>query len=55
VFVEEWESDPALQQHFATLHVAEFLRAILATIVAPLDVKFHRIASSMDLADVTTG
>ncbi|MGZ4235887.1 MAG: putative quinol monooxygenase [Solirubrobacteraceae bacterium] len=55
VFVEEWESDAALQRHFATSHVAEFLQAIPATIVAPPDVKFHSIASSMDLADVTTG
>jgi quinol monooxygenase YgiN len=53
-FVEEWESDEALQQHFATVHVAEFLRAIQATLVAPPDVKFHTIASSMDLADVTS-
>ena len=36
-------------------HVAEFLQAIRATIVAPPDVKFHSIASSMDLADVTAG
>jgi quinol monooxygenase YgiN len=55
VFVEEWESDDALRQHFATDHVAEFTRAIPATIVAPPDVKFHSIASSMDLADVTPG
>jgi quinol monooxygenase YgiN len=55
VFVEEWESDEALQRHFATSHVAEFMQAIQATIVAPPDVKFHSIASSMDLADVTTG
>ena len=55
MFVEEWESDAALQQHFATSHVAEFLRAIQATLVAPPDVKFHTIASSMDLADVTAG
>jgi quinol monooxygenase YgiN len=55
VFVEEWESDEALQQHFATSHVAEFLQAIQATLVAPPDVKFHTIASSMDLADVTAG
>jgi quinol monooxygenase YgiN len=55
VFVEEWESDAALQEHFATVHVAEFLRAIQATLVAPPDVKFHTIASSMDLADVTGG
>ena len=54
VFVEEWENDEALQQHFATTHVGEFMRAIPATIVGPPDVKFHTIASSMDLADVTT-
>jgi quinol monooxygenase YgiN len=55
VFVEEWEGDEALQRHFATSHIAEFLQAIRATIVAPPDVKFHSIASSMDLADVTAG
>lgn len=55
VFVEEWESDDALRRHFATSHVAVFMRAIPAAIVAPPDVKFHSIASSMDLADVTTG
>ena len=55
VFVEEWESEEALQRHFATVHVAEFLQAIQATIIAPPDVKFHTIASSMDLADVTVG
>ena len=52
VFVEEWDSIQALQQHFATPHIAEFMRAIPATIVAPPDVKFHTIASTMDLADV---
>ena len=55
VFVEEWESDEALKRHFATRHVSEFLQAIPATIVGPPDVKFHTIASSMDLADVSTG
>jgi quinol monooxygenase YgiN len=55
VFVEHWESSEALQRHFATAHVAEFMREIPATLVAPPDVKFHTIASSMDLADVTTG
>ncbi len=53
VFVEEWDSDEALQRHFATPHVRDFMRAIPATIVAPADVKFHTIASSMDLADVS--
>jgi quinol monooxygenase YgiN len=55
VFVEEWESGEALQQHFATSHVGEFMQGIPATIVAPPDVKFHTIASSMDLADVSGG
>ena len=55
VFVEEWESNEALQLHFATPHVREFMQAIPATIVAPPDLKFHTIASSMDLADVSGG
>jgi quinol monooxygenase YgiN len=55
VFVEEWDSDEALKRHFATAHVREFLQAIPATIVAPPDVKFHTIASSLDLAEVTGG
>ncbi len=54
VFVEEWEDDAALQRHFATAHIAEFMRAIPDAVVAPPDVKFHTIASSMDLADVST-
>jgi quinol monooxygenase YgiN len=52
VFVEEWESSEALQRHFATQHVGEFMAAIPATLVAPPDVKFHTIAGTMDLADV---
>src|ERR1700740_3827105 len=51
VFVEEWDSDDALKRHFATEHVAEFMRAIPATLAAPPDVKFHTVASSLDLAD----
>jgi quinol monooxygenase YgiN len=54
VFVEEWDSDEALQRHFATAHIREFLDAIPATIVAPPDVKFHTIASSRDLADMSS-
>ncbi len=53
VFVEEWRSDEALQQHFATPHIAEFMRAIPTAITAPPDVKFHTVASSIDLADVS--
>ena len=52
VFVEEWESSEALRQHSAAAHVAEFMRAIPRAIVAPPDVKFHTIESSMDLADL---
>jgi len=55
VFVEEWEDDAALKRHFATAHISDFMRAIPAAIVEPPDVKFHTIASSMDLADVSGG
>jgi quinol monooxygenase YgiN len=55
VFVEEWDGDEALQRHFATPHVREFMRAIPATIVGAPDVKFHTIARSVDLADVSGG
>jgi quinol monooxygenase YgiN len=53
VFVEEWDSDEALQRHFRTAHINEFMQAIPATLIAAPDVKFHTIASSMDLADVS--
>ncbi|MCW3069224.1 MAG: hypothetical protein JWL67_1849 [Solirubrobacterales bacterium] len=55
VFVEEWEDMQALERHFTTPHIREFMLAIPATIVAPPDVKFHTIASSMDLAEVSGG
>jgi quinol monooxygenase YgiN len=55
VFVEEWESSEALQRHFASTHIREFMQAIPATIVAPPDVKFHTVESTMDLSDVSTG
>jgi len=52
VFIEEWDSNEALQRHFATSHITEFMQAIPETLVAPPDVKFHNVASTMDLADV---
>jgi quinol monooxygenase YgiN len=55
VFVEEWETGEALRRHFTTAHVVEFMQAIPATLIAPPDVKFHTIASTMDLSEVTTG
>jgi quinol monooxygenase YgiN len=52
VFVEEWESNEALQRHFATPHIAEFMGAVPDTLVAAPDVKFHTIAETVDLADI---
>ncbi len=52
VFVEEWQDEEALQQHFRTPHIAEFMGAITATITAPPDVRFHEIASTRDLSQV---
>jgi quinol monooxygenase YgiN len=52
VFVEEWQSEEALQEHFRTGHIAEFMGAVLATVVAPPDVQFHEIASTRDLSQV---
>lgn len=53
VFLEEWEDSDALERHFATPHIDEFMRTVPATLIAPPDVKFHTIASSKDLADMT--
>jgi quinol monooxygenase YgiN len=53
VFIEEWVSDEALQHHFAMPHIAEFMRAIPAAIVAPPDVRFHTIERTRDLSNVT--
>jgi quinol monooxygenase YgiN len=55
VFIEEWESEEALRRHFSTAHVKAFMSSMRAAITAPPDVKFHTIASSMDLADVGRG
>jgi quinol monooxygenase YgiN len=52
VFVEEWVSDEALQQHFATPHIDEFMQEAADTLVAPPDVKFHTVAQTVDLADI---
>ena len=52
VFVEEWESQAALEAHFATSHIATFMRDMPGTLVAAPDVRFHTVASSAGLADV---
>jgi quinol monooxygenase YgiN len=53
VFVEEWESMDALELHFRTPHIAEFMGAIQNAIIGPPDVKFHDIARSIDLSEVS--
>jgi quinol monooxygenase YgiN len=55
VFVEEWDSNEALQRHFASPHIGEFMRLIPAAIVGSPDVKFHTIASTADLSNVSAG
>jgi quinol monooxygenase YgiN len=52
VFVEEWESEDALQLHFRTPHISEFMQVVRRAIVAAPDVKFHRIGSTRDLSQV---
>jgi quinol monooxygenase YgiN len=53
VFVEEWDGDEALQEHFRTPHIAEFIQAIPAALVAPPEVSFHEVAATRDLSDVS--
>ena len=55
MFVEEWRDDDALQAHFKTPHIAEFMAAIPDAIVGAPDVKFHEVASSRDLGEVGAG
>jgi len=47
------ERGGTLQTHFATAHIAEFMQAIPATLVAPPAVSFHTIERTRDLSDVT--
>jgi quinol monooxygenase YgiN len=55
VFIEEWESDEALQTHFTTPHIAELMRTIPDTMVAPPEVSFHTIERTRDLSNITGG
>jgi quinol monooxygenase YgiN len=55
VFVEEWESDEALKAHFAEPHLADFMRAVPATLAAPPQASFHTVASTRDLTEVGAG
>jgi len=53
VFVEEWADQGALERHFATDHIRVFMSSVPDTLVAPPEVKFHTVASSVDLADAS--
>ena len=55
VFVEEWNDEDALQQHFRTAHIEEFMGSVLGAITAPRDVKFHQVAGTRDLSEVGSG
>jgi quinol monooxygenase YgiN len=55
VVVEEWADDAALQEHFRTAHIAEFMAAMPPTLAAAPDVQFHEVASTRTLADITAG
>ncbi len=52
VFVEEWKDEEALQRHFRTAHIADFMRSVPATLLAPPEVKFHTISSTRDISEV---
>ena len=52
MFIEEWASEEALREHFATAHIASFMAAFPATLSAVPDVKFHTVAGTRDLAEI---
>lgn len=52
VIVEEWADDAALQAHFKTPHIAEFMPKVGTLVTAPPDVGFHEVASTRDLSNV---
>jgi len=54
VFVEEWEDEEALQRHFRTPHIADFMHAVPATLLVPPEVRFHTVASTRDLSEVAS-
>src|SRR5665213_744809 len=53
VFIEVWESDQALQRHFATEHIAQFMQAVPETLVEAPDVQFHTVAGSVSYTHLT--
>lgn len=55
VFIEEWASEEALREHFATPHIATFMSTFPATLSAAPDAKFHSVASTRDLTEISRG
>lgn len=53
LFVEEWDDWAALRRHFSTAHIAEFMSTVSDALVAEPEVRFHTIASTKTLADVS--
>ncbi|MGH7893743.1 MAG: putative quinol monooxygenase [Candidatus Binatia bacterium] len=43
---EEWESAEALQQHFATPHMAEFQRRLPSIVAGPASIMRYEVASA---------
>ena len=46
---EEWESQDALEDHFKTSHMAEFMEALPALSAGPPDIKRYEISSVAQL------
>ena len=49
VFVEEWDDEQALQEHFGRPHTRTFLADLAGLLAAPADALFHTVASSRRL------
>lgn len=52
VMVEEWESQEALDAHFRTDHIREFMGAVPKLVSAPPDIRFHDVSGTRTLGDV---
>ena len=46
---EEWETQEALEAHFQTSHMAEFMEALPALITGPPDIKRYEVGSVAQL------
>ncbi len=55
VFVEEWEDEEALREHFASPHIATFMRDVRGLLAAMPAVRFHTVEHSRDIAEMRDG